>query len=100
MVVNMHKLAVLVAVLFLGGCAYSERIRAVESAVVEPAVDQAVDSALDRLCKLPPDIVMRGIDRRGEAMAEALYLVCPDYRALINLGIGVISRRNALGLAE
>ena len=86
------------ALLFaLAGCQGFQAAKGFETAVVEPRVDAVLTELVGRLCKLPPDIVVRQIERNSNLL-EAMYLICPEYALIINRGAGIMAVRSVLRL--
>jgi hypothetical protein len=69
----------------LPGCAargYYQAVEAVETGVIEPEVDAALEKVVMRLCRLPTDIMVRQVEQHGLRVLQAAILVCPEWRAI------------------
>ena len=87
-----------VAVIFLvSACAGTvQKVQAVKKGVVEPAVDQTIDSAIATFCALPVETQLRAITRKAVTV-EALVTICPSWRLLRDAMLGSAMDRLGIG---
>lgn len=77
--------------LLLGACELHPKTAAGEK-LLEGYVDKGLEVAIKRLCRTPPDVVLRNVVKHGEHILVSAYYMCPEWRMIMQKGARIVSR--------